>query len=479
MRYQRILLVAPSTKANYGSLRPHIGLGYLAQMLLENSIEYDVLDMMLGYSPKDLLRRLDYFQPDLVGVSLFSYGYKRSYGLIAQVKKHNPGIDIVVGGPHVSSLRKAVFEECPPIDYGIALEGEYALLELCQGKDLKEIKGLMFRDRGSIVFNGEEEFIADLDSLPFPTYKGFELERYMKEKSLISSRGCPYCCTFCAVGATIGTQVRVRSPQNVVNEMQYWYEKGTRQFSFQDDNFTLYRKRVFEICDEIERRGFKNLLLRCGGARADKVDSEVLTRMKEVGFRTIAFGVEAGNDRILKVLKKAESLESIENAIKSACDLGYDVYLNFLAGSPKESLSDVKDSMKVAQKYPVFYIQFFNIIPYPGTELYRWLQEKGYLLRQPEDYLNDTSPHSQAPIFETPELPAKVRKKLFPSLRKVERQVLRQAFDRRLEKKRLPCWLRRTIAYLASSQWGRSLFFGNLTIRRLAERVRFSLYMQR
>ncbi len=129
--------------------------------------------------------------------------------------------------------------------------------------------------------------------------------------------------------------MRVRCAENVLDEIEYWYERGYRKFNFVDDNFTFYSDRVHEICDGIERRGLNNLKFTCtNGIRADRVDRQLLTRMKEVGFYYIAFGVEGGNEKILKSLKKGETMEPIKRAIKDVCDLGYEVMLFFLVGSP-------------------------------------------------------------------------------------------------------------------------------------------------
>ena len=478
MRFQKVLLITPPIKTELGPVRPNIGLGYLAQTLLENNIRYDVLDMLLGYSLRDLKAKVDIFKPDLLGMNLFSNKYKIAYETIENIKKYWPSMHVVVGGPHVSCLRSKVLEECTAIDYGIILEGENALLELCIGEDVKKIKNLIYRDGDKIVFNETREFVDDLDLIPFPTYTGFKIDKYIEEKSLVSSRGCPYNCTYCAVGTVIGKKVRVRSPKNVVDEIEYWYKKGYRQFSFQDDNFTFYKERVIEICDEIERRGFKDLFLRCAGARADKLDFNLLKRMKDVGFKTIAIGVEAGNDRILKVLKKGEKFEAIDKAVKLSCEMGFDVYLNFLAGSPYETLSDIKDSIDFALKYPIFYAEWSNIIPYPNTELYDWLCKKGYLLKKPEEYLNDNSTTSNVPIFETPELPYKVRVKILTSLKKVRKKILRRGLTRRLEQRRIPWGIRHCIGYLTSLDILSKYLFQNF-LRRIADKIRFSLYMDK
>lgn len=475
MRFKKVLLITPPVKTALGPVRPTIGLGYLAQILLENNIKYDVLDMLLGYSYKHLRDKVDEFKPDLLGVNLFSNGYKVSYKTIKDIKLHFAPLQVVVGGPHVSCLGSKVLEDCAAVDYAVVREGEFALLELCKGTEISQIKNLIYRKDGEIAQN-EGELIHDLDSLPFPTYTRFEIDRYIREKSLISSRGCPHNCTYCAVKVVSGKLIRLRSPKNVVDEMEYWYRKGYRQFSFQDDNFNSSRARVYQICEEIKERGLKGLFLRCAGARADKLDHDVLKTMKDVGFRTIAIGVEVGNNRMLEIIKKGEKFDDIDNAVKEACSLGYDVYLNFLAGVPYETLSDVEDSVNFALKYPIFYAEWSNIIPYPGTELFDWLSRKGYLLKRPDEYLNDDSTVSDIPVFETPELSFQMRKKILRRLKKVRKSILQKGILLRLESQGIIWGVRHIIAYLASRDLFTTLLFQN-RIRHLADLARFRIYM--
>lgn len=479
MRFRKVLLFNPPVSAEHGAIRPSMSLGYIAQVLSANGIEYRVLDMMLGYSLKDLQQRIDTFKPDLIGATLFSYKYKVTFDLLTAIKRYHPSVATIIGGPFVSSMRKQVLEGCPAVDFGIVMEGEKAIVDLCRGEELKNIKGLIYRNGEEIVFNGNLELISNLDSIPFPTYEGFEIPKYIDEKSLISSRGCPYSCVYCSVGVTIGKKIRLRDPAHVVDEIHYWYRKGHRQFAFLDDNFTFYKDHVLGICTEIERRELRDLFLRCAAARADRVDREILQAMKNVGFRTIAFGVEAGNNRILKILKKGETMEEIEEAIGTACDLGYDVYLNFLIGSPYETLADIQDTKRVALKYPIFYAEFYNIIPYPGTELYDWLCHKGYLFKEPESFLNDDSQYSDTPIFETPELPAGERKKILASMKGLEREILRRAFSRRLQQRGIPWGLGHLIAYIASREPIRMQLFKNNKVRKIADKIRLYLYSAR
>jgi radical SAM superfamily enzyme YgiQ (UPF0313 family) len=201
-----------------------------------------------------------------------------------------------------------------------------------------------------------------------------------------------------------------------VDEFEYWYKRGCREFEIADDNFTLERDRVSQICTELRRRRFSGLRISCGnGIRADRADRDLLTQMREVGFHYIAFGVEAGNNRVLKRLKKGESIEAIERAIGDACALGYKVTLFFLLGSPEETKADIEDSVALALRYPVYDARFYNLIPFPGTELYDWVVTNHYFVEQQEghDYLNNASHWVNAPIFQTPELPVEERKRLY------------------------------------------------------------------
>jgi len=273
-----------------------------------------------------------------------------------------------------------------------------------------------------------------LDQIPWPRYEKFELDKYVKEKTIYSSRGCPHKCIFCP-NRILSPYFRPRSPEHVVDEVEYWYNRGFRQFNFDDDNFNMIRERVFAICDEIERRGLKGLFLRCSnGIRADRVDREILARMREVGFQYIAFGVDAGNNKILEIVKKGETIETIEEAIKNACDLGYDVKLLFVVGTPYETREDVEDKVRLSKKYPIQEVHFYNTVPYPGTELYDWVEEKGYFLEKPEEYLNNVSCLTNVPVFETPELPKEERLRLYKYLGKVRNEVHRDAVRRIFDK---------------------------------------------
>ncbi len=445
IRSPRVLLIQPPYRRSYFAAERYLplGLGYLAETLEQHDVEYDVLDMALGYGTDDLLSKIRQFEPDLLGCSMISYDYKAAYALFERVKRDFPSMTIMVGGPHVSTFRNEVLEDCPSIDYGVVLEGERTLIEVLQGQPLRDIKGLLYRqDDGQIVFNGEREFIRNLDKIPFPRFRKFEFGKYKARFGdepgtinicIITSRGCPSKCIYCPTKAAIGRRFRARSAKNVADELEYWYSRGYERFTFQDDNFTLIADRVYDICDEIEKRKLKIKFSLGSGIRADRVDFALLKRMKEVGCDRISFGVEAGNDKILKVLKKGEKLEVIERALKDSCDLGYEVRATFLVGSPTETWEDIEDSAKLALKYPLTSVGFFNLVPFPATELFRYIEETPgcYFTKESKDYLDKYGNLDRVPLFVTPELSYEDRVKALRYTRTVSKKVLSRALYRR------------------------------------------------
>jgi len=422
----------PPLPGVFGSpVTPSISLGYLSEYLSKNEIENEVMDMRLGYTLQDLKNKIKTFKPDLVGFSSFSFKHNVPYSLISSIKSNN--FDIIIGGPHASTIGKKILEETKA-DYSLKYEGEQLLLDLCKGKDLSQISGLVYRKNKEIIKNPHKSFL-DIKQLPFPKYKKFELNKYLRKQiNIMTSRGCPHDCIYCSIKTTMGKPVRMRTPKNVIQEIKYWYDEGYRNIDVIDDNFAFNKKRVLEICEEIEKLGVKDLNLMCGnGIRADRVDREILKKMKEVGFSEISIGAEVGNNKMLKAIKKGETLEQIENAIRISCELGFNVTLFFVMGLPKETMSDLKDSIKLALKYPINNACFYNATPFPGTELYDYVKKNNLFIVKNPDYLN-TMAQFNNPIFITPEFPIKQRKKMQKLTKKVEKEILRRTFVRKLKK---------------------------------------------
>lgn len=436
MRYKRILFIRASLiHAWVGAVSPPVGIAYLMEILKKYSCECRVIDTALGYRLDEIYNAIESFEPEIIGVSMLTYGYREVYKMMDAIKERYPNISIIVGGAHVSTLREDVLRLCKAVDVGVVGEAEESIVEFCQGNELSRIKGIIYRDNGNVVYTGDREPIMNLDTIGWPKDYGIELNKYLsKEILILSSRGCPYSCIFCPVALAIGRKLRVRSVESVVDEMEYWYRLGYRRFAMLDDNFTFYKERTIGICDEIKNRGLKDIAVRCGnGIRADKIDREVLEKMKEAGFMHVSYGVEAGNNRILKIIKKGETIEQMEEAIKLSIELKFDVTLFFVVGVPGETIQDVEDSIRLSMKYPVLDVRFYNLIPYPGTELFKWIEEHNCFIEQPEDYLNDASGFSTYPVFETPELPLQTRVKLMKRLNTIEKKVRKNAIRNKLK----------------------------------------------
>lgn len=423
MRFNRILFIRPNLRGFHNTpAYPHPGIGFLMASLEAHGAECDFMDMYLNYTDSVLEERIRAFKPDLIGVTVYTYRRLVAYDMVRHVKQI-ADVPVVIGGPHVSLYGAKALEE-GAADFAIRNEGEYPIVDLCSGKLFKEIKGLIYHENGSIVEN-KHCFVEDLDRLPFPKHRSSDIKKYPQYKiPIVSSRGCPFHCIYCSIVMTMGRKFRPRSPKNILAELNYWYEKGIRRFDFVDDTFAQSNERVFELCDLIEQEGLRNAVFGCSqGIRAHTVNKPLLKRMYDVGFRDLGFGIESANDSVLRTIKKGQTLNQIDETIKTACELGFDVGLFFMIGLPGETLDDVRRSFSFAMKYPVRYANFYNIIPYPGTEMFNWLEQNSLFEIEPHIYLNEINTRGEAPFFHTPTMSVAERIAAIKEGKKVSQRV--------------------------------------------------------
>lgn len=435
----KILLVKLPYKNSYYDFYNDLpaGIGILSEVLSDNNIENDVYDMQIDNTEETFYKKIETYQPEIIGFSMLTFRYLDNYKLITNIKQKFPNIIIAIGGPHASIFRENIIKDCPAVDIVVIHEGEDILVELCQGKPLQEIKAIIYQFHGSIIHTEPRALIQDLDKYSFPKYEKFDLSKY-QAIPILTSRGCPYQCIYCPSTTTIGNKWRARKAESVIRELTYWAERNTGyEIQIVDDNFTLRMDRVKKICDGIKQNGVaKKLNIVLGsGIRADRVNAELLTMLKEIGVNTLAFGVESGDEQVLKILKKGESLETIDNAIKLACDLDFNVHLFFVLGAPGETEQDVKASIKLSQKYPVIDIAFYHLIPFPETELYRWVKENNRFRFKTPEYLNHASHWVNEPLFTTNELDVETRKKLYHLANTSGEKYTHRIISKRLAKK--------------------------------------------
>ncbi|MFH1868840.1 MAG: glycosyltransferase [Candidatus Omnitrophota bacterium] len=409
----RVFLIMPRVTGRYGRpSAPPVGMAYLMSYLRSKGHNVKVLDLRVESASFDYVAAIKKFKPDLVGVSLTSCNYKKTYSLIDAIKRKT-NADLVIGGPHVSVMGERALKECKA-DYAVYGEGENALLNLAGGMKPKDIKSLIWRDGINIHINPQEPFIKDLDSLSFPEYEFFDIEKYADRRiPITTARGCPHMCVYCAVDLVIGRRFRPRSPGNVVDEIEYWYKKGYRNFGFNDSTFTENVRRAEEICDELVARDIKIKWDLRTGIRVDRISKNLFGKLKKAGCDFVAFGIESVDPHVLKLTRKGTTPEQAQEAVDMAKQAGLGVGGFFMIGNPGDSYKAFRRSYEFA-KQPVFdEVRFYSVEPYPGTDLYEWIQKNARFIVPIDKALNSYSRWSERPIFESDDFPEKDRIKAF------------------------------------------------------------------
>lgn len=309
------------------------------------------------------------FGPDIVGITMFTANYKVAKIIAGIARELNREVKIVVGGVHPTldpegTLRNGEF------DYLVRGEGEFTFLELVGGKDVSEIAGLSYKDKGKIVHNSSRPFIKDLDSLPFPSRDLFlNNTSNIDYGNIITGRGCPYSCIYCASKKIWDRKVRFRSPDNVIRELIYLKEKfNSPLLYFVDDTFTLKKDRAKEICKGIIERNL-DLKWKCD-TRVDCIDYELVDLMKQAGCIRIKIGVETGSERIMKKIKKGLTKDKIRKGVEIIKEVGLPLTAYLMAGFPGETNDDIRQTIQFGKEIDADYYSLSIVAPYLGTEIY-------------------------------------------------------------------------------------------------------------
>ena len=364
-----------------------LGIGYLAAVLEKNQYEVDVIDCQaLKLSYEEFKSELGKRQPDIVGITSTTLTYKSGLQIAKIAKEVYPDCLTVMGGSHVTFWDENALQECPDLDVVVRKEGENTLLELVQRveacRSYYDVVGITCRKDGKIVKTPDRPYIENLDELPFPAHHLWPLERLRKHGTvifpLVTSRGCIYWCDFCTAVRMFGRRYRMRSPKNVVGELEYLQRTfGARQFTFYDDAFTVDQKRAAEICTEIKNRKMK-IEWDCE-TRVDMVTKELLRTMKEAGCIAVWFGVESGSQQVLDAMRKGISPAQTVKAFKWAKEVGLMTVANVVLGFPGETKETIWETIKFIERLNPNDIGYYIATPYPGTPLYETVKEKGLL----------------------------------------------------------------------------------------------------
>jgi anaerobic magnesium-protoporphyrin IX monomethyl ester cyclase len=387
----RIYLVYPpiskeerysSELGNSGGHQIPLGVFYLAAYLRQYGHQVDVVDgEVQKLTAEDIVRRIIAFEADIVGVSSTTVAFHRSVEVAHALKAANPKIPIVIGGPHVSSNTEHAMH-IAEFDYGVLNEGEVTLLELVscieRGERPEQVLGIAWRRDGKLVVNPHRPPIEDLDSLPFPAYDLIpDISVYnppplnykrIPVANVITSRGCPNLCTFCD-RSVFGTKLRQRSAANIAAEIEMLYTMyGIREIAFVDDTFTIGKKRITELFGLLGEKGIR-FPWTCM-SRINTVNYDVLKFMRDNGVWRIAFGIESGDEEILRVIHKDIKLADVSKVIGWCHTLGIKTSGFFIVGHPGETIETIDKTIRFALSIPLDGIIATINTPIPGSTQY-------------------------------------------------------------------------------------------------------------
>ena len=356
----KVALINPPIMKGFFRHQPYLpmGLAYLASSLEENGCKVKVIDCQaLDIDHEKLKSEITAFEPDIVGITSIARTIKSALLSAAAAKEAFPNVPVVLGGPHATFMDTQIVTDEAAVDVVVRGEGEQTLLELAQNfpfnNNLEKIRGITFRNEKNAVRTADRDSFTDLDSLPRPGYHHFDLEKYRlfgrKMLPVITSRGCPFQCSFCVASRMFGKAYRMRSPVNVVDELEWLRDvHGAEAFTFYDDTLTLDKKRLFSICDDIKKRKI-GLPWDCQ-TRVDQVSTEILAEMREAGCQQVFFGVESGCQEVLDAVNKKTSVEQNKKAIKLAKDAGLFVSISLMIGYPGETLGTIEKTLDFVEK---------------------------------------------------------------------------------------------------------------------------------
>jgi anaerobic magnesium-protoporphyrin IX monomethyl ester cyclase len=384
----KVLLLSPPYLALYGDLRKAagryfpLGTGYIAAYL-RNYGNHDVR----MYEPEaqnlsldDIGHIIAAYAPDIIGITCATPNFPAAVAL-ARVCRKNSSAKIVIGGVHASAIPDFLIEnysDC--LDFIVVGEGEITMLELVNALQYNspacDIKGLVFSENGKVCHTGNREFIEDLDSIPNPArdlipqklfYPNMHNGRFNNCISILTSRGCPFNCSFCAARIVSGKKYRMHSAGYVLDEMERLKKDyDARQLLITDDTFTLDHARLEEICRGMIDRKL-NMAWFCF-SQTSSVNRQILELMKKAGCYSIGFGIESGDETILKNMGKPINPEKALETVHIANRAGLKTQAFYIVGSPGETREQMLETIRFSRRVNAT-LTFYNMLtPYPGTK---------------------------------------------------------------------------------------------------------------
>ncbi len=389
-----VLLVNPPylTKEVYGNLYkaagifPPLGLAYVAANLEKYGYSVSIVDFESSW--EKTFSAIRKYRPKVVGVTCTSPMLNDVLKIAKLAKKLKA--KTIVGGTHVTALPEEVakHEEFDIVSFG---EAEQTILEVVQALDgkmkLNDVKGIAYKDKGQIIKTANRPFVKDLNTLPFPAYHLLDMKKYRfyalfdKTKgffTMITIRGCPFNCVFCNTQTMFSKRVRYRNPKNVVADAELLSRKyDVKEIYFYDDTFSLDMKRTERFCSLLENK--KLGLIWSTETRSDRVDLQLLKKMKQAGCYMIGYGFESADQKILNNLKKGTTVKQNKEAVRLTHKAGMLVRAFLLIGAPGETKGTLRKTVKFSLMKGITYVHFNIVTPYPDTALWHDAIKEGLL----------------------------------------------------------------------------------------------------
>jgi len=392
---------------------PPLGLAYIAGAVQSAGHEVKVIDaigsgvsmftefsadiILNGQHDNEIIAQIDK-DVDVIGLAcMFSMNWLANRRLLNALAANFPGAKIIIGGEHVTAMSHLCMEQCPDVFAVVLGEGEEIIVELLNAIDnntsVKNIQGIVYRDDNyEIVATGKRQRKRDIEALAWPAWERFPLAQYMdnnfsygvyrgKTLPVMATRGCPYSCTFCSSPAMWGTRYYMRSPSNMVDEIEFLHkEYDIRNFDFYDLTAIIHKHWIIDFCKELAERKLNITWQIPAGTRCEVIDQEVAGWLYKSGCRNITYAPESGSPEVLKTIKKKVKLDRMLDSIRASHKERLNIKLNMIIGFPDERPAQVWETV-------VFLIKaswagahdalpgIFN--PYPGSELFeRLVKEK-------------------------------------------------------------------------------------------------------
>ena len=368
----------PNIWKNYSKnaiLAPPLGMVYLAALLRDKGYEASFIDAnILNLGKEEIIKKLNKLKPDYVLYNTITDNLQDTISWIKEIKKEYDK-PVIVGGPHMEIYpRETLTHEC--IDYGVVGDGWETLPELLNAlehiKDLAKVKGLVFREGGTVILTEERPKTVSLEDVPFPARDLLPNEKYDTVLSkarpitiMITALGCPFKCTYCCTD----TNLRARSAEHIVAEVEECINKyGIKEIEFYDETFTVNRKKMNRFLDLVEEKGLK--FYWSVRTRVDCVDKELLGRMSKNGCIRINFGIESGDEEVLKAINRNMSIDTIREAVRWSREAGIMTFGFFMIGLPQDTKESIEKTLNLMLELDLDFMQLNKFTMLPHSQIY-------------------------------------------------------------------------------------------------------------